>query len=243
MSVLFKTSGIILRTTKYSETSLVARILTREFGIQSYLVQGARGRKAKVRSSVLQPLYLVEMVVYHRDNGKLQRISELRNEPVYIDIPRNPRKGCILMFLNELIYKSLKEGEGDEELFKFLTYILTRLDQQPDVSPLFVPDFLVKFSAYLGFATSGIYLNKSSVFDLVEGVFTQNIPPHPDFISGTTAELMSMLMLDSSNPSPIWGRQGGGNEIRELNTALLHYYQIHLPQFSAIKSLDMLDWD
>ena len=35
-----KTKGIVLRTVKYGETSLVATVLTELFGVQTYMVTG-----------------------------------------------------------------------------------------------------------------------------------------------------------------------------------------------------------
>ena len=39
---LHKTNGIVLRTVKYGETSLVVTLFTELFGVQSYLVNGVR---------------------------------------------------------------------------------------------------------------------------------------------------------------------------------------------------------
>ena len=39
---LHKTKGIVLRTVKYGETSIIVTIFTELFGIQSYLVNGVQ---------------------------------------------------------------------------------------------------------------------------------------------------------------------------------------------------------
>ncbi|MGQ0828308.1 MAG: DNA repair protein RecO, partial [Bacteroidota bacterium] len=36
--MIHKTTGIILHTTKYSETSLIIKAYTRQFGLQSYII-------------------------------------------------------------------------------------------------------------------------------------------------------------------------------------------------------------
>jgi len=85
--MLHKTRGIALKVTNYSESSVVAQIFTEEFGLQSFLINGARKPKAKVRASLLQPLHVLDMVVYHKDNKSLQRIAEARQSPLLQEIP------------------------------------------------------------------------------------------------------------------------------------------------------------
>ena len=40
-----KTKGIVFRTVKYGETSLVVTVYTEFFGVQTYMVNGARSTK------------------------------------------------------------------------------------------------------------------------------------------------------------------------------------------------------
>ena len=43
-----KTKGIVLRTVKYGETSVIVTILTELFGLQSYLINGVRSSSRRV---------------------------------------------------------------------------------------------------------------------------------------------------------------------------------------------------
>ncbi|RZK72244.1 MAG: DNA repair protein RecO, partial [Pedobacter sp.] len=104
--MLHKTRGIILKTTLYSESSVVVQIFTEKFGIQSYMINGVKKPRAKISMNMLQPLHLVDMVVYHKHNTSIQRVSELRPSPVYSSIPYNIVKSTVTQFLNEVLYKS-----------------------------------------------------------------------------------------------------------------------------------------
>ncbi len=44
---LHKTKGIVLRTVKYGETSMIITMFTELFGLQSYLVNGVRTSSKK----------------------------------------------------------------------------------------------------------------------------------------------------------------------------------------------------
>ena len=76
--MLHKSRGIILTSTDYGEASLVVKIYTALFGIQSYLINSVRKRNARIHSNIFQPLTPVDLVVYHKNRPGLQRISEIR---------------------------------------------------------------------------------------------------------------------------------------------------------------------
>src|SRR6478735_3099016 len=112
--MLHKTRGIVLKTTLYSESSVIVQVFTEKFGIQSYLINGVKKPKAKIRMNMLQPLHLLDMVVYHKINIGIQRVSDLRPSPVFRSIPYDIVKSSIVMFLNEVLYKSIRQQHTDE---------------------------------------------------------------------------------------------------------------------------------
>ena len=84
-----QTKAIVLRTTKYGETSLICTLFTELFGVQSYLLKGVRhvGVKSKTnRAGLLQIGSQLDVVVEHKPNKSLQTIKELffRNIPYSI---------------------------------------------------------------------------------------------------------------------------------------------------------------
>ncbi|HEV9036666.1 MAG TPA: recombination protein O N-terminal domain-containing protein, partial [Puia sp.] len=77
---LHKTKGIVLRTVKYGETSLIVTIFTELFGAQSYLINGVRtsSRKGPGKANLFQPAAILDLVVYHNELKHLQRIREFK---------------------------------------------------------------------------------------------------------------------------------------------------------------------
>ena len=75
--MLIKTRGIILRTLKYGETSLIMDIYTENYGLNSYIVGGVRNKKSTTKSGSLQIMSLVEIVAYHKSAKSLYRIKEI----------------------------------------------------------------------------------------------------------------------------------------------------------------------
>ena len=107
--MLHKTRGIVIKFIKYRESSIIATVLTEKLGVQSYLVNSVRTKKPIYSISFFQPLTLLDMVVYHKENANLNRVSEIRCENQFGSIPFNHNKSAIALFLSEVMYKVIKE--------------------------------------------------------------------------------------------------------------------------------------
>ena len=150
--MLHKIRGIVLKTTLYSESSVIVQVFTDKFGIQSYLINGVKKPKAKIPMNVLQPLHLLEMVVYHKISTQIQRVTEARPVPVFKTIPYDVVKNTIIQFLNEVLYKSIRQQHTDENLFNFIFNAISWFDETDMTSVNFHLAFLLKLSRFLGFA-------------------------------------------------------------------------------------------
>jgi DNA repair protein RecO (recombination protein O) len=236
--MLHKSRGIILKSTHYSESSLVVHIFTEKFGIQSYLLQGVRKNKSKIRTSMLQPLHLLQMVVYHKENNGLQRISELRNEPILNNISMDVVKTSLSLFICELLYQTLKEQPSDEELFNFLSHSIEMLDLTEQSVANFHIWFMLKYTKYLGFYPQ--ILSKNHLyFDLKNAQFVDSIPEHPIFMNEVCSQLMLQIM--QSNFDQIQDIKINSENRKQLLMDLIRYYEWHLPGFKGLKSHHVLE--
>lgn len=236
--MLHKSRGIILKSTHYSESSLVVHIFTEKFGIQSYLLQGVRKNKSKIRTSMLQPLHLLQMVVYHKENNGLQRISELRNEPILNNISMDVVKTSLSLFICELLYQTLKEQPSDEELFNFLSHSIEMLDLTDQSVANFHVWFMLKYTKYLGFYPQ-ILSKNHMYFDMKNAQFVDSIPEHPIFMNETCSQLMLLIM--QSNFDEIQNIKINTENRKQLLLDLIRYYEWHLPGFKGLKSHHVLE--
>ena len=150
-NMICKTEGIVFRYIKYRDTSLITTIFTREFGVQSYIINGVRSKSSKSKMAFFQPLTLLDMVVYHRENADINRISEVKCSHPFRNIPYDPKKSTIALFLTEILYKSIKEQHQAATLFSFLKQSVLMLDALEEGVENFHIQFLAKLSRYLGF--------------------------------------------------------------------------------------------
>src|SRR6266487_5776466 len=114
---LHKTKGLVLRTVKYGETSLIVTIFTELFGIQSYLVNGVRAstKKGSGKANLFQPAAILDLIVYHNDLKNLQRVKDLKWANLFQHIFYAVRKNAVAVFMVELLTKCLKQPEANPD--------------------------------------------------------------------------------------------------------------------------------
>jgi DNA repair protein RecO (recombination protein O) len=126
--MLHKVKGLVLNYIKFKESSVIAKIFTDRFGLQTYIINSVRSSKSKNKIALLQQLSLLDMVVYKNDSKDIQRISEFKSLSPYQDIPFDHHKSAVAMFLAEILAKSLSTEEDQNELFQFLHESLIHYD-------------------------------------------------------------------------------------------------------------------
>jgi DNA repair protein RecO (recombination protein O) len=236
--MLHKTRGIVLKTTPYGDTSVVVQMFTEKFGIQSYMINGVKKPKAKIRMNMLQPLHLVEMVVYHKTNTSIQRISELRPALIFRSIPYDIIKSTIVMFLNEVLYKSIRQQHTDEQLFDYIFSGISWFDETGELSVNFHLAFLLKLTRFLGFAPSLETRSDQRFFDLQEGAFSSMPPVHPHFMNKEEASLFIALFTTSFDK--LHEVQMSNSSRRTLLEKILVFYTLHTASFGNIHSHQVL---
>ncbi|HLG02782.1 MAG TPA: DNA repair protein RecO, partial [Bacteroidia bacterium] len=126
------TRGIVFHTVPYSDSRVVSKIYTEDFGLQSFIIRVSRAKGGKIKSNLLQPLTQIELVINNRENRTLQTVREISCNYLYQQIADDIIKTSIALFLSEILYKSIKEEEANRPLFTFISGSLKILDLQQD---------------------------------------------------------------------------------------------------------------
>lgn len=239
-----KTKGIVLRTVKYGETSLIATIFTELFGIQSYLINGVRKPQAKMNKQImLQSSAILDMEVYHNELKGLQRIKECNWETIYENLLTDITKNSISTYLIELLLKTLKQPEANPDFFYFCEDVFKFLDKCSIKVAANLPlYFTLQLTRFLGCSIgspSKEVLNQPEVYlDLKEGVFINQRPSHSDFIEGhlvqLTIELMKVMHPEELDQIPL-----NKETRRALLNAYQHYFSYHFSDFGSLKTLKL----
>lgn len=236
------TKGIVLRTVKYGETSVIASIYTELFGVQSYMVKGVRQstRKSQGKAGLFQPGAILQMEVYHNDLKQLQFIKEYGWAFLYDKVFFNVVRNAVAMYIIEVLQHSLKQPEANPELFYLIEDTLKQLDRGNDTLVANLPlYFTLHLGSELGFQLQGEFSKRTPVLDLQEGMFTSEMPVHPYFVSGETASFASRINniqfyndLEEITMPRL--------QRRELLENLQHYIALHVTDFGTLRSLEIL---
>lgn len=239
---LHKTKGIVLRTVKYGETSLIATLYTDLFGIQTYMVNGVRtsSKKGPGKANMFQPSAILDLLVYHNELKNLQRIRELSWAVLYRHIFFDVLKNSVALYMVELLQKCLKQPEPNPELFYFIEDSFLHLDAcEGRVLANFPLFFTLHLAGFLGFRIQDIYTEKTPILDIREGQFVEELPQHTQVLEGPlsyhTAQLLRVQRPEELQELPL------NQETRRLLLqAFQVFYALHIPDFGEMRTLAVL---
>lgn len=240
--MLQQTKGIVLRSIKYGETSLITTVFTAQFGLQTYLVQGIRNSTAKrpSRAGLLQPATLLDLVVYYKPGKSLNRIREFSPALLYRQIPESMLRNSIALFSAELLLRLLPEDAAIPELFDFAFDYFKKLDALPQEAVANFPVyFTLQCSAILGYQPAGNYSGFTPYLSLTEGRFVEEPPAsYSGMGQEDTAALAALMEVDSLDA--LGEIEMNGDSRQRLLDWYLTYLQRHTDHMKPIKSLAIL---
>jgi DNA repair protein RecO (recombination protein O) len=236
--LIHSTKGIVLRTIKYGETSVIAWIFTELFGIQSYMVNGVRTSGKTSKAHFFQPASILEMQVYHNDLKNLQRIKDLRWAHLYKNIFSDITKNSVALFMVELLQKNLKQPETNEALFHFCEDAFLFLDiADAPIAANFPIYFAIHLAQILGIRLLDNYSEENNIFNLAEGSFSNE--KSADQLSVETSFYISQF-LKTIQPEDLRAIKMNRNTRISILKSLESYYSWHVSEFGTMKTLNVL---
>lgn len=233
-----KIQGIVLQSIRYGDTSLIVRIFTRNYGLQSYMVKGAFNRGAKNRVALFQNLNLVQFVEpVHNNKGSLKYLKDVQLSYIYQSMAFVMKKSAILMYVSELLSKTITGQEQNEALFDFIVRSMLWLDLAEERYANFPLFFTLELTRHLGFYPKANH-QEGWCFDLMEGSFAHDYPVHPYYLDPEVAALLSQLLdlgINEACSVPLKTSQR-----RELLDKLIIFMRLHAPVMNDFHSNEVL---
>ena len=143
------------------------------------------------------------------------------------------------MFLNEVLYKSIKQQQGDEQLFSFIFHAIELLDHQNGSPANFHLVFMIRLSRYLGFYPDNYKPDGADFFDMKNGMFSRYKPENWQYLSPPHTQNFYLLLQQGFDG--IENINLKNDERRYLLNKLLEYYAMHIDGFGNIKSHEVLE--
>ena len=239
--MLQNTPGIVLRSVKYGETSLVTTIFTEVYGVQTYMVQGVRSAKTgRNKAGMLQPGMLNELVVYYQPMKNMQRLREFQPAYIYQSIQQDVVKNAVALFSIELLMRLLPEHAPFPELFEFSLNYFKQLDITPvQLTGNFPLFFLVTCGNHMGFGLKGNYCEETPHLNLQDGGFTAHPPQAEPFTTPSDAGALERIQ-QADNYELLQGITLNAAQRIRLTEWYILYLQQHSGHMGNIRSLAVL---
>ncbi len=238
MSGLYTTVGVIFRSFKYGESSMIADVYSKTHGLRSYIAGGIRTKKSSGKVNVFYPGNIIEITSYPANEEKLGRLKEINYAVHYNRINQSVITFSVVAFLMEICRKSIREKEANEALYGFIVDRLMLLDSGEIKLKLFHIKFLLELSSFIGFEPYNNYSEEYPLFDLREGVFVEESAIRTMLLDKDLSLLLSQLLSTDFI---------GLNELNidnitrdKLLDKLLEFYDYHIVSFGKVKSLEIL---
>lgn len=249
--MLEKSLAVVLHVLKYNDEQLVAHFYTERRGTLCFMIRMPRSRKNAMRTTLLSPLAILELVYDYRPQSAFQKLREMRVAVPYKSVPYEPMKAMVALFLGEFAYHALKHEVQNDMLFRYVVSALQWFDAAQRGVANFHLVFLLRMVRFLGFMPNvppernarerqwRIQCGGARFFDLREGVLLDVVPVHRDcLLPEDTCMLPFLLRMDFVTMHLYKFSRMQRMCILEK---LILYYRLHVPEFPELKSLEVLN--
>lgn len=236
--MLVKTKAIVLHSFKYGETKIIVDMFTEEHGRLSCIATVGKSARGKLKRQYFQPLTLVEAVAdMHRRTG-LYPLKEAKVAAAYASIPFDPLKLPVALFVAEFLSNATRKEQPDRLTFAYIENSLRWLDGSTGGFANFHVVFMMRLTRFLGFYPNTDGYTEGSWFDLRAASFAPDAPLHHDRLAPDEARKVNLLLRMNLATMHLFRMTRA--ERNRMTEIIIRYYELHLPDFHELKSLDVV---
>ena len=243
--MLIDTDAIVLRTVNYSDTSIIAILLSKNYGKITVMAKGARKFKSPF-SAQLEPMNILSLNYFHKDGRNIQ----LLKESSFIE-----NSSCIRQDINSLSYgltvveildKLIHENDIDPIIFRLGVKVLLALKKNDINNDILFSFFVLQLSIRLGFMPEFKKCFKCSIqlqsanFDQNEGELICENCSIDSTISFSLEAIELLKLLLNTNIKNLGTIELNKKTINYLNSFIDYYSRYHLEGMTKVKSLKIL---
>lgn len=180
------------------------------------------------------------MQVYHNELKNLQRIKEVKWSSLYKNVLSDVIKNSIALFMVELLQKTLKQPETNENLFHFCEDAFLHLDvAEKEITANFAVYFAIRIAQISGFSLQNNYSERRNIFNIQEGDFVEENFADAEFITPQLSRDFSE-MLKAIHPNDLSEVKMNGKTRSSMLKIMESFYAWHIPEFGKMKTLNIL---
>lgn len=227
--------AIVLHNIRYGDKKSILKLYTKHYGCITVSAFVSNSPGSKIKPATVLPLSLIDAAFVLKQNKEMQQLNETSCYYVNSRFSLQIEKLAIAQFINEILLKTLKEQSANEHLFEFIETCIKYLNDSDNEFMNLHVYFLIELSKYLGFEPQNNYSEHMCYFDCREGRFGEMSLSMPLGLSSADSRLFSEAL--KCNPLKV---NMSHTQRQLLLDILLAYYQLHIPSFHEIRSLEVL---
>ena len=192
----YESKAIVLNYIKHRETSIITKVFTREFGVQSFIVKGVRSKKSRKKINVFQPLQLILISANFNRKKSLQQLNDVSLDPSSI-VGITIKNQLLCMFIAEVVLKITRTDLVEKDLFDYIWFVRKNMSINNPFNNNFGVVFLIKLSEILGFGP----LKKSisySYFHLERGEFVDFYKKEEGMLDGFSSNVLNKILVNNN---------------------------------------------
>ncbi len=233
-----KTELIVLSRIKYNDNSYIANVYTRDYGRKAVIIRIPKTQKNSHSTRLFFPLNVLEAEIAIKNTRNIHNVKNATQLLPIHTILTDIHKNTIGQFIAELLTKTIKEEEPNEQLYVFLKSTILSLESSTINIASFHVVFMKELAKFIGFALTPNDNSELKFFNLRDANYTSVFTNENESLGQNETILLERLIaVDFSDLSDM---NFSVIERRILLDTLLNYYFFHIDDFQKPNSLDVL---
>ena len=242
MPTPLSSNAVVLRSINYSDTSLIVRLFTEQFGKVSVIAKGARRPKRSV-AGVLQPPNHITVWYQHKEGRDIQTLIKSEFVERYAGLTADLARSAAALVAVEMLDRAVHDSDPHPILFRLITSTLRQLDQIAGDAAVLLHFYQLHLARQLGFAPRlsacgqcGQPMNKASL-DMTTGSLLCARCHTAQGIRLGRSSLEHLRDLDGTHISRLAELRADDKTTKETGNFLLNYLFFHVDGMSNLKSI------
>jgi DNA repair protein RecO (recombination protein O) len=157
---------IVLHTIKHKESGIIVQGYSNRAGRETFFLRGAGKKEKSSNLSQLHPLSVLEVTLSSMKLSEIPIIKEFSAAFRLPSIRGDVFKSSIALFISELIYRTIKEQEQNNDLYNFLLTSIKLLEEIKYGTANFHPYFMIGFCRQIGYSPEALLHRDGMLFDI-----------------------------------------------------------------------------
>ncbi|MFH1314496.1 MAG: DNA repair protein RecO [Candidatus Eisenbacteria bacterium] len=247
---IHRTQGVVLRTRKIRESSLIVVFFTRDYGKISVVAKGSLRPKSKFGSS-LELFTRSSLIFYKKENRDLHTLSHSDILSSHKELKKDVVKVAYASVTSEMVERLVPGEEPNKQLYLLLDSALKQIElaerQQLEVV---LTSYVLKMLHLVGYGPEltgcvlcGKAVGDKTWFGLVSGgILCRQCHGHDLNAVETSQEALELMRKYECEPLEELRQAHAADAVtREISDILGSFVRTHVGEGGKIKSLDFLE--